>query len=43
MESCDLLWELGLMLFDVPKDVGFPEILVISNIFGFPAVNWAPN
>ena len=39
----DLLWELGLMIFDVPKDVGFPETLVISNIFGFPAVNWAPN
>ena len=31
------------MLFDIPKDEGFPEILVLSNIFGFPAVNWAPN
>ena len=31
------------MIFDVPKDVGFPETLVISNIFGFPAVNWEPN
>ena len=30
------------MLFDIPKDAGFPEILVLSNIFGFPAVNWAP-
>ena len=30
------------MLFDIPKDVGFPEILVLSNIFSFPAVNWTP-
>ena len=30
------------MLFDIPMDVGFPEILVLGNIFGFSAVNWAP-
>ena len=29
------------MLFDIPKDVVFAEILVLSNIFGIPAVNWA--
>ena len=29
------------MLFDIPKDEGFPEILDLSNIFGVPAVNWA--
>ena len=29
-------------LFDFPKDVVFPELLVLSNIFRFPAVNWAP-
>ena len=33
---------LGLMLFDIPKDVVFMKILVISNIFGFPVVHWAP-
>ena len=30
------------MLFDIPKNVVFAETLVFSNIFGFPAVNWAP-
>ena len=30
------------MLFDIPKDEGCPEFLVLSNIFGFPAVNWTP-
>ena len=34
-------WDLGLTLFNIPKDVLFLEILVLSNIFGFPAVNWA--
>ena len=34
-------WDLGLTLFNIPKDVVFPEILVLSNIFGFLAVNWA--
>ena len=29
------------MPFDIPKDV-FAEILVFSNIFGFPAENWDP-
>ena len=29
------------MLFDIPKDVVFVIILVFSNIFGFPVVNWA--
>ena len=32
-------WDLGLIFFDIPKDVFFPEILVLSNIFGFLAVN----
>ena len=26
----------------MPKDAVFSEILVFSNIFGFPTVNWAP-
>ena len=30
------------MLFDIPKDAVFAEILDLSNIFGFLAVNWAP-
>ena len=34
-------WDLGLTLFDIPKDVVFAEILVFRNIFGFPAINWA--
>ena len=34
-------WELGLTLFDIPKDVVFPEIFVLNNIFGFLAVNSA--
>ena len=34
--------DLGLMLFDIPQDVVFAEILVFSIIFGFPVVNWAP-
>ena len=42
LEICDFFWDQGLMLFDIPKDVGFPEILVLSNIFSFPAVNWTP-
>ena len=29
-------------LFDIPKDTVFAEILIISNIFDFPVVNWAP-
>ena len=35
-------WDLGLMLFDIPKNVVFAEILVFSNVFGFRAVNWTP-
>ena len=35
-------WELTLTLFDIPKEVGFAKVLVFSNIFGFPDVNWAP-
>ena len=35
-------WDLVLTLFDIPKDVVFSNILVFSNIFGFPAVHWAP-
>ena len=30
------------MLFDILKDVAFPEMLSFSNISGFSAVNWAP-
>ena len=26
----------------MPKDAVFAEVLVFSNIFGFPTVNWAP-
>ena len=29
-------------MFDIPKDVVFAKILVLSNIFGFSAVDWAP-
>ena len=36
-----IFWDLGLTLFDIPKDVVFAEILVLSNIFGFLAVHWA--
>ena len=41
-EFCDFsgTW-LRLTLFDIPKDVVFAEILVLSNIFGFLAVHWA--
>ena len=37
-----IFWDLGLTLFDIPKDVVFAEILVFGNIFGFPGVNGAP-
>ena len=35
-------WDLGLMLLIIPKDAVFAEVLVFSNIFGFPTVNCAP-
>ena len=35
-------WDLGHMLFDIPEDETFAEILGFSNISGFPAVNWTP-
>ena len=35
------LWEEGLTLFDIPKDVVLVDILVFSNIFGWPEVNLA--
>ena len=35
-------WDLEFMLFDIAKDAVFAEILVFSNIFGFPVINWAP-
>ena len=35
-------WDLGLTSFDIPKNAVFPEILVLSSVFGFPAVNWTP-
>ena len=34
-------WDLGLKLLIIPKDAVFAEILVFSNVFGFPVVNWA--
>ena len=34
-------WGLSPTLFDIPEDVVFVDILVFSNIFGFPVVNWA--
>ena len=40
-ELYDFFWDHGLLVFDIPKDEGCPEILDLSNIFGFPAVNWA--
>ena len=33
-------WGLGLTLFDITKDTAFAKILVFSNIFDFPLVNW---
>ena len=42
-ELCDFFWDLGLMLFDIPKDICFLKFLVLSNIFGFVSVNRAPN
>ena len=30
------------MSFDIPKNAVFLEILVSSNVFDFPAVNWTP-
>ena len=36
-----IFWDLGLTSLNIPKDVPFLEILVLSNIFGFLAVNWA--
>ena len=35
-------WDLWLPLFDIAKNVVFPENLVISSIFGFLGVNWVP-
>ena len=37
-----LFWDLELILLIIPKDAVFAKILVFSNIFGFPTVNWAP-
>ena len=34
--------DLGLTLFDIPKDTVFAEIMVLSNIFGFLTANWTP-
>ena len=34
-------WDLALTLLIIPKDAAFAEILVFSNIFGFPTVDWA--
>ena len=35
-------WDLRLTLIDIPKDGVLTEILIFSNIFGFPVVNWLP-
>ena len=35
-----LFWDLGLMLFDISKDLFFPKILLFYDSFGFPVVNW---
>ena len=35
-------WDLRLTLIDIPKDGVLTEILIFSNIFGFPGVNWLP-
>ena len=35
-------WDLTLTLLIIPKDAVFAEMLVFSNIFGFPAVSLAP-
>ena len=40
-----ILWffrGLELALFDISKEAVFAEILIFSNIFGFPVVNWTP-
>ena len=38
-----LFWDLGLMLFDISKDLFFPKILLFYNIFDFPAVSCSQN
>ena len=35
------IWDLGLVLFDSPKDVVFGKIFVFCNILNLPGVNWA--
>ena len=35
------MWDLGLVLCDIPKDVVSGKILVFGNILCFPGVNWA--
>ena len=35
-------WDLRLTLIDIPKNGVLTEILIFSNIFGFPVVNWLP-
>ena len=36
-----LIWDLGLLLFDSPKDAVFGKIFVFCNILHFPGVYWA--
>ena len=35
------MWDLGLVLCDIPKDLVSGKILVFGNILCFPGVNWA--
>ena len=36
------LWDLGLMLFDIAKDVGFPEIFGFKQYFWFSGSKLGP-
>ena len=33
LEICDFFWDVGLILFDIPKDVGFPKIFGFKQYF----------
>ena len=41
-QFCGFFWDMRHALLIIPKDAAFAEILVFSNIFGFPTVNWVP-
>ena len=36
---CRKFWCLGLVLFDIPKDVVFGKVLTLTNILRFQGVN----